>query len=132
MRASIIYAYLLLAYITWVTGRRVHALLVTRRSRRWRAIVGLVGLSFGWGPASDGSIAGYVLVAAGASALVSLAGDAWGMIEDARMRRVHHQGGRWAGATSRSPCALRRTGRRGVAVSSPGRPAAAGRRCPRR
>jgi hypothetical protein len=85
MRPSIICAYLLLACIGWATTRRVHAVaaLIARRTRWWRAIVSVIGLSLGWGPASHGNVAGYALMAAGGAASASLATETWRRIGDA-------------------------------------------------
>jgi hypothetical protein len=99
MRLSIICGYLLLAYMTYVAGRRLYALAIERRSRAWRAVVGLMGLGLGWTPATDGSAAGYVLIAAGGAASASLPTEAWRKIDDARAGRRCHNERRRAGAT---------------------------------
>jgi hypothetical protein len=83
MRPSIICAYLLLAGISWATTRRLHAVLIALCARWWRAIVSVIGLSLGWGPASHGNVAGYALIAAGAAAATSLATETWRRIGDA-------------------------------------------------
>ena len=98
MRPSIICAYLLVACIGWATTRRLHAMLIARRARWWRALVGFAGLSLGWSPTSHGNVAGYVLVAAGVAASTSLATETWRKIEDAWAGRRRHQHSRSPGA----------------------------------
>ena len=98
MRASIICAWLLLACIGWATTRRLHAMLIARRARWWRALVGFAGLSLGWSPASHGNVIGYVLVAAGVAASTSLATETWRTIEETWARRRRHQHSRSLGA----------------------------------
>jgi hypothetical protein len=91
MRLSIICGYLLLVYMSWAATRRLHALLIARRSRAWRAVVGVIGLSLGWSPASEGSITGYGLLAAGGAASASLAADACRKVEEVQAGRRHQQ-----------------------------------------
>jgi hypothetical protein len=97
MRSSMICAYLLLAGISWAATRRLHAMLIARRARWWRALVAITGLSLGWNPANQGHVAGYLAVAAGVAATTSLASDTWRTIADAwagrrRHRRQHRRG----------------------------------------
>jgi hypothetical protein len=82
MRPSIICAYLLLACITWDTTPRLHAVLIARRARWWRALLGLIGISLGWSPATEGNAVGYMLMAVGVAASTSLAMETWRRIED--------------------------------------------------
>ena len=89
MRPSVICGYLLLAYITWVATRWFYALVIARRSRAWRLIVSVIGLSLGWGPTREGRIVGCVLVALGGVASASLAQEIWSTTEDLRLRRRH-------------------------------------------
>jgi hypothetical protein len=86
MRPSVICGYLLLAYATWVAMRWLHALVIARRSRAWRLVVSVIGLSLGWAPATQGRIVGHVLVALGGAASASLAHEIWWKTEDVRLR----------------------------------------------
>ena len=89
MRPSVICGYLLLAYVMWVATRWLHGLVIARRCRAWRLIVSVIGLSLGWGPATEGRIVGYVLIALGGVASASLAQEIWPTTEDLRLRRRH-------------------------------------------
>jgi hypothetical protein len=92
MRPSVICAYLLLACITWVTTRRLHAVLIARRARWWRGLLGWIGVSLGWSPATEGNPVGYMLIAVGVAASTSLAMETWRRIEDTCTgHRRHHQ-----------------------------------------
>jgi hypothetical protein len=68
-------AYVLAGLATWSSARVLHRALIARRSRTWKVALTVAGFGLGVGPALDGRIVGYLLVAAGGLASASLLAD---------------------------------------------------------
>jgi hypothetical protein len=75
MSASAAVWYMLAGLAIWSATRALHRALIVRRSRTWKLAVTVAGFGLGVGPALDGRIVGYLLVAAGGLASASLLAD---------------------------------------------------------